>query len=48
MLRSKLNQSFRVEGKKEYLNESVRQLKVGIRLLLVLMFASHFGTKFIK
>ena len=29
MLRSKLNQSFRVEGKKEYSKESVRQLRAG-------------------
>ena len=48
MLRSKLNQSFRVEGKKENLEQSVRQLKVGILLFLVLVFVSHFETKFIK
>ena len=48
MLRSKLNQSFRVEGKKEYLKQSVRQLKVGILLFFDLMVGSHFGTKFIK
>ena len=48
MLKSKLNQSFRVEGKKEYLKQCFRQLKVGILLFLVLVFVSHFGTKFIK
>ena len=48
MLRSKLNKSFSVEGKKEYSKISVRQLKVGILLFLVLVFVSHFGTKFIK
>ena len=48
MLRSKLNQSFRVEGKKEYLKQSVRQLKVGILLFLVPIFVPYFGTKFIK
>ena len=31
MLRSKLNQSFRIEGNKEYLKHSVRQLKMGIQ-----------------
>ena len=40
-LRSKLNQSFRVEGKKEYLKQSVRQFKVGILLFLVLTFVSY-------
>ena len=45
ILRSKLNQSFRAEEKKEYLKHFFRQLKVGI---LVLVIVSHFGTKFIK
>ena len=48
MLRFTLNQSFRVEGKKECLKQSVQHLKVGILLLPVLMFVSHFETKFIK
>ena len=48
ILRSKLNQSFRVDGKKEYLKQFVQQLKVGILLFLVLVFVSNFGTKFIK
>ena len=48
MLRYILKQSFRIEGNKEYLKQSVRQLKVDILLFLVQMFYSHFGTKFIK
>ena len=48
MLRSKLNKSLRVEGKKEQLKQSVQQLNLGILLFLVLMFGPHFGTKFIK
>ena len=48
MLRSKLNQSFRAEGKKEYLKQSLRQLMLDILLSLILMFVLHFGTKFIK
>ena len=35
MLRSKLNQSFRVEEKKEYLTQSVRKLNMGILLSLI-------------
>ena len=38
MLRSKLNKSFSVEGKKVYSKISVRQLKVRILLFLVLVF----------
>ena len=48
MLRSKLNQSFRVEEKKEYLTQSVRKLNMGILLPLVQIFGSPFETKFIK
>ena len=48
MLRSKMNQSLRVEGKKEYPKQSVRQLKVGKLLFLILVFVSHFGSNFIK
>ena len=48
ILISKENQSFKVEGKKEYLKQSVRQWKVGILLFLVLMVGSHFGIRFIK
>ena len=48
ILRSKLNQSFRVERKKDYLKQFVQHLKVGILLFLVLVFVSHFGAKFIK
>ena len=48
MLRSKLNQSFRVEEKKEYLTQSVRKLNMGILLSLVQIFGSPFETKFIK
>ena len=45
---SKENESFKVEGKKEYLKQSVRQWEVGILLFLVLMVGSQFGIKFIK
>ena len=45
MLRSKLNQSFRVERKR--VPETIF-LKVGILLFLVLMIGSHYGYKFIK
>ena len=48
MLRSKSNLTIRVEGKKENLKQSVQQLKMGTLLFLVLVFVSHFGTKFIK
>ena len=48
MLRSKLNQSFRVEEKKEYLTQSVRKLNMGILLSLIQIFGSPFETKFIK
>ena len=48
MLGSTMTQSFRVTGKKEYLKQSVRQLKMGILLFLVLSVGSHFGTKCIN
>ena len=45
---SNLNQSFKVEGKKEYLKESVQQWKIGIWLFLVLMVWLHYGIKLIR
>ena len=48
ILRSKLSQSFSVEGEKEYLKQFVWHLKEGILLFLALVFVSHFGTKFVK
>ena len=41
MLKSKLKQSIRVEGKKEFLKQFVRHLYDGIPLLLVLMVGSY-------
>ena len=46
MFTSKLSQSFRVDGKKEYLKQLVGQLHVGICLFLVLIVFSHFGIRF--
>ena len=48
MLISKLNQSFRVEGKKELLKKFVRHLYDGILLFLVPMVGSYLGIKLIK
>ena len=45
---SNLNQSFKVEGKKEYLKESVQQWKIGIWLFLLLMVWLHYGIKLIR
>ena len=45
---SKLNQSFRVDGKKEFLKQSVQQWNVGKWFLLVLMVKVHFGIRFFK
>ena len=43
-----LYQSFRVEGKKEFLKQSVRRWTVGIRFILVLVVCWIFGIKLIK
>ena len=48
MLISKLNQSFRVEGKKEFLKQFARHLYEGILLFLVLIVGSYLGIKLIK
>ena len=48
MLISKLNQSFRVEGKKEFLKQFVRHLYEGALLFLVLMVGSYLGIALIK
>ena len=48
MLISNWNQSFKVEGKKEYLKQFVQQLQIIKLLFLVLKAASHFGIKVIK
>ena len=45
MLISKLNQSFRVEGKTECLKQFVRHLYDDILLFLVLMVGSYLGIK---
>ena len=39
---SKLNQSLNVEGKKEYLKQSIRQWIIGVWLFLVLIVISDF------
>ena len=45
IISSYLHQSFRVEGKKEFLKQSVRQWKVGIRFILVLVVCWIFEIK---
>ena len=45
---SQLNQSFRVDGKKEFLKQSVRQWNVGKRFPLVLTVKVHFAIRFFK
>ena len=48
MLISKLNQSFRAEGKKECLKQFARHLCDGILLFLVLVVGLFLGIKLIK
>ena len=48
MFISKLNQSFRVEGKKECLKQFVRHLCDGILLFFVLIVGSYLQIKLIK
>ena len=45
---SNLYQSFRVEGRKEFLKQSVRQWKAGIRFNLVLVVSWIFGIKLLN
>ena len=48
ILSSKLNQSLNVEGKKEYLKQSVQQWNIGIWLFLVLIVRLHLGIKLMR
>ena len=48
IVRSNLNQSLNVGGKKEFLKQFVLQWNVGIWLVLVLTVSLHFRIKFVK